>query len=242
MNNQKLLVAPTIVTIITTILLALSPSMIGNIQGQMYNHDDRQYAYDNNYKNDYYPEPKKSSHVDIQKIKCVNNNINVNGIDITQIPHDTATAATYEGAADATGAQNGNGWGDKINFEKNLVNICINVNDNEQVKVSTPEEPEEEITCEDCFTKNLELEERNELLTELRESSGGGIETFGILCEEISEDVEAGDENTLQQLSNYLADNFANAGLTEGQFTTVLNCLNDVFNDAIPPPGPPGPP
>ena len=54
---------------------------------------DNQYGYDNNYYKDYngydYPkDPKKNSHVDIQKIKCVNSNINVNGIDITQIPQD----------------------------------------------------------------------------------------------------------------------------------------------------------
>jgi hypothetical protein len=40
----------------------------------------------NNY-NNYYPEPK-SSHTDIQKISCLNSNVNVNGIEITQIPQD----------------------------------------------------------------------------------------------------------------------------------------------------------
>ena len=39
-------------------------------------------------------------------------------------------------------AQNGNGFADKINFNKNLVNICINVNVNEQSKISPPVEPE----------------------------------------------------------------------------------------------------
>ncbi|MGB9168394.1 MAG: hypothetical protein WCB31_05645 [Nitrososphaeraceae archaeon] len=44
-------------------LLALNPSIIGNIQAQMY---DNQYGYDDSYK-DYYPDPK-SSHVEIKKI------------------------------------------------------------------------------------------------------------------------------------------------------------------------------
>ena len=47
------------------------------------------YGYDNNYYQDdnrysYDKHDQKSSHTDIQKIKCVNSNINVNGIDITQ--------------------------------------------------------------------------------------------------------------------------------------------------------------
>ena len=44
---------------------------------------------------------QKSSHRDIQKINCVNSNINVNGIDITQIPEDgTATSRTANEAAE----------------------------------------------------------------------------------------------------------------------------------------------
>ena len=142
MTNKKIVLA-SIVAIVAAGLMALSPSsLIGNAQAQMYAND---YGYDNNYYQDdnryiYDKKESKSSHVDIQKIKCVNSNINVNGIDITQIPQDdTATAAANE-AADATGAQNGNGWADKINFNRNLVNICVNVNDNEQIKVSAPEE------------------------------------------------------------------------------------------------------
>ena len=53
-----------------------------------YYQDDNRYGYDNNHQ-------KKSSHGDIQKIKCVNSNINVNGVDITQIPEDgTATSSS----------------------------------------------------------------------------------------------------------------------------------------------------
>ncbi len=75
-------------------LMALSPSMIGNAQAQMY---DNQYGYDNNYYQDdnrysYDKNEPKSSHTDIQKIKCVNSNINVNGIDITKIPQDRSLA------------------------------------------------------------------------------------------------------------------------------------------------------
>ncbi len=155
MTHQTKIVLASIAVIVAAGLMALSPStMIENAQAELYgNQDDNRYGYDNNHK-------KKSSHGDIQKIKCVNSNINVNGVDITQIPEDTtatAAAATNEGAGpEAANAQNENGF-DKINFEKNLVNVCVNVNDNEQVKVSPP--PETTLTV----AKQIECtEESNE--------------------------------------------------------------------------------
>jgi hypothetical protein len=111
-------------------LLVLNPSIIGDAHAQIYANE---YRY-----NSHYSEPK-SPHTDIQKIKCVNSNINVNGIDITQIPQDNnVLAAAIEEGPDAATTQNDNKLYDKINFERNLVNICVNVNDNEQ-KVSPPE-------------------------------------------------------------------------------------------------------
>ena len=68
----------------------------------------------------------------------MNDNTNINGIDITEVPEDgTALAAANEDGA--SNAQNGNGFGDRINFERNLVNICANVNSNDQTKVEPPE-------------------------------------------------------------------------------------------------------
>ncbi len=354
-HQTKKIVLASITVIIATGLLALNPSIIGYAQGQMYG--NYEYGYDNNY-------PKKSSPGDIQKINCVNSNINVNGIDITKIPEDTtATAAANEGieAADASNSQNGNDF-DKINFDRNLVNICVNVNDNEQ-QVSPPEttltvakkivctdeiegdcedllsttidesdflfqvtgnnpNPSEqfpsstsgtvvtldpgdyqviedfgqyitdiiawlqspdhndpprqaalivsytgdcdedsggfitrgtiaagqtqtctatnsitikEVTCDECFTRNLNDDDQASLLTAISGLTSGQITTFEQLCEEFSEAVAAGDEDTLQQLSNLLENAFNQAQLTD-QFNTVFDCLNDVFNDAIPPP------
>lgn len=139
MNNQKLILVPIIVTIaVASALLVLGPSTLGNAQAQTYD-EYNQYGYDNNY-NNYYPDAK-SSHVEVQKISCINDNKNINGLDITEIPEDgTSTAAANEGAAaDAANTQNGNGFADRINFDKNLVNICVNVNVNDQLKTS--EEP-----------------------------------------------------------------------------------------------------
>ena len=37
---------------------------------------------------------EKKTNVNIQKIECINSNINVNGIDITRIPQDQTTFGT----------------------------------------------------------------------------------------------------------------------------------------------------
>ena len=181
-NNSKMIVFASVMgAILATGILALNPSIIGNAQAQSYGYND-QYSYDGNYYKDdnrygydgnYYQDDnrnsydnkhqKKSSHTDIQKIKCVNSNINVNGIDITQIPQDaTALGATNE-KADAANTQNGNGLVDRINFERNLVNVCVNVNDNEQIKFSGPgPEPStltiiKHVSCEDLTSSETDV-------------------------------------------------------------------------------------
>jgi len=214
MTNKKIVLA-SIVAIVAAGLMALSPSsLIGNAQAQMYAND---YGYDNNYYQDdnryiYDKKESKSSHVDIQKIKCVNSNINVNGIDITQIPQDdTATAAANE-AADATGAQNGNGWADRINFEKNLVNICINVNDNEQVKVSPPEEEE---TCEDCFSVLTEIQ-KNRLLNLVEASS------IPAYCERLLDT-----PNSCQENSSVISALGSVPEITPDHISDIVQCLID---------------
>jgi hypothetical protein len=110
-------------TILATGLLALNPSLITNASAQVY--QDR-YGYDK--------QPEKTN-VNVQKIKCVNSNINVNGVDITQVPQgSTALASTNEaGTEDASNAQNGNGPAG-INSDRNLINVCSNINLNEQVR------------------------------------------------------------------------------------------------------------
>ena len=199
--------------------MALSPStLIGNAQGQMYANE---YGYDNNYYQDdnnrysYDKKDPKSSHVDIQKIKCVNSNINVNGIDITQIPtDDLATAeAANEGGADATGAQNGNGWGDRINFERNLVNICVNVNVNEQLKVSPPEEDGR--TCEDCFSV-LNSTQIGRLLAIVDATS------IGAYCDRLLDT-----SNTCQEYSSVAIALQNVPGITEPQIGAILDCLTE---------------
>jgi hypothetical protein len=162
MTNNKIVLA-SITVIVAAGLLALSPSMmIGNAQAEMY---DNQYGYDNNYyqdDNSYYQDDnrysydkkdQKSSHTDIQKINCGNSNVNVNGVDVTEIPRDnTALGAANEGAGpEAANTENGNGFADKIDFNRNLVNICANANDNEQTRAPIGEtQPPDGVTLFTC--------------------------------------------------------------------------------------------
>ncbi|MFB5600918.1 MAG: hypothetical protein ACE5SW_11920 [Nitrososphaeraceae archaeon] len=95
-------------------------------------------SYEDPYAKDPYAnDNKKSTDVNIQKIKCINENTNVNGIDITEIPQNGIAAA--EAQANEDGSANGNGPtnenGNGINFDKNLVNICVNLNFNNQERV-----------------------------------------------------------------------------------------------------------
>ena len=144
MTTQKVLLV-SILTVVEIGLLVLSSSimmMVVNAQAQMYN-----YVYEPVHYN-VYPDPKKSSDVNIQKIKCLNSNITVNGLDITQIQDGAIVAAgangVYDGPDDRN-TQNDNRFGNQINFDKNLENMYVNVNLNEQIKVNPFEE---------CFREN----------------------------------------------------------------------------------------
>ena len=66
-NNKKIVFVSILGPILATGLLSLNPSTITNACAQLYGDE---YKYDN--------QPKKSSDVNVQKIKCVNSNINVN--------------------------------------------------------------------------------------------------------------------------------------------------------------------
>jgi len=145
MTHHKLVLA-SILIVATGLMVINSPMMIGNAQGQLYSSE---YGYDNNYYQDdnryTYDKKDPSTYTNIQKINCDTRNINVNGIDITQVPEDTTTtnelqANNLEDDLDST---NGNSGKDRINFDRNLVNVCVNVNQNEQIKVNPPEASEE---------------------------------------------------------------------------------------------------
>ena len=214
-NNRKIVFGSILGAILATGLLALNPSTITNAGAQLYG---EHYGYDNNH-------PKKSSHTDIQKISCVSSNVNINGIDITRIPQDgTAnTAATNElGTADATNLQNANGFADRINFEKNLLNICLNVNVNEQVKVSGPQQDQ---ACEECFA-TLSVQDRNGFLAIVdailnSEQTDVEINTIGDL-----EFLETSTELMSTEKWQFLNNALRSRGIDEPDI--ILDCLEDL--------------
>lgn len=123
-------------------------------------YDDSYYKDDNRY--DYDSHPKKSSDVSVQELECVNSDVNVNGIDLTKIQDPSTWGAANELAAneaDGPDGASGNGVGDSINVDRNLVNICVNYNQNEQVNVPTDEEPPEPGTGNLLVSKIVTCEE-----------------------------------------------------------------------------------
>ncbi len=130
MNDHKVVLA-SIVLAVAASLFTLFPSMITTAQAEPYGDE-----YGNGYG---YDSHAKKTDVNIQKIKCINSNINVNGVDITEIPEDgVATNELQDTETAVNGQQNGDGVGD-INFNKNLVNICINLDFNNQLRSEVPE-------------------------------------------------------------------------------------------------------
>ncbi|MFB5600920.1 MAG: hypothetical protein ACE5SW_11930 [Nitrososphaeraceae archaeon] len=72
--------------------------------------------------------------VNIQKIKCVNSNTNINGVNVNQFPDLNGEAGTQQ--LQENGPENGNGNGllgdGGLNIDRNLVNICLDINANGQ--------------------------------------------------------------------------------------------------------------
>ena len=99
-------------------------------------------GYEDSYGKDH--DKKKSAGINAQKIKCINSNVNVNGIDVNQkYDPNSLEAQGLEGGEGeenvAANAMNNNEQGNGINLEKNLANFCINVNANEQVAEEEPQ-------------------------------------------------------------------------------------------------------
>jgi hypothetical protein len=108
--------------LIASVLALLSPSIAMNAQAAV--DYGGEYTYNGN----------QDPNVNVQTIKCINSNVNINGVDINQFPQDNvALANEAQGDEGTTGGQNGNGVGDGLNIDNNLVSICLNGNFNGQV-------------------------------------------------------------------------------------------------------------
>jgi len=106
--------------------------------------------YKNKYPDEkkYYFEDKKSPFgkdhdkeykgVSAQKIKCINSNININDVDVNKYANgwgaDATTAKALQGDENDFTGGNGNGISGNggIDIERNLVNVCLDINLNAQ--------------------------------------------------------------------------------------------------------------
>lgn len=115
MINKKINTAIISSILVAGVLALLSPSLATNTYA----------AYGGEY---------QDPNVNVQTIKCINSNENINGVDITQIPDQNGVVASeLQGDEAATGEPNGNGAAaNGLNLDKNLVSICVNINDNGQ--------------------------------------------------------------------------------------------------------------
>ncbi|MDR4510145.1 MAG: hypothetical protein MRJ93_00375 [Nitrososphaeraceae archaeon] len=100
------------------------------------NYEDKYYSYEDRYgkvsRGDGTDVWNKG--VSIQSIKCINKNVNINGVDFKKEPRGTESLATTpEEQITEDGTGNGLFGNGGINIDRNLVNICVNFNHNGQV-------------------------------------------------------------------------------------------------------------
>jgi hypothetical protein len=176
--------------------------------------------------------------VSIKKVKCNNINVNLNGIDVNigglpiNGPVTDPVAVAQEEDDDEEIESNSIESNEDESYEyKNGKSysgadsiVCINNNNN----IVGEEEPE--LTCEECFTENLD-EEQLENLTSLLTRTD--VEDLEGLCEALSDPTLSN-----QEKFNGLAIIFSAAEITdEDAFFKVLECLEDLGLISLPPRG-----
>jgi len=196
-----------------------------------------QYGKDNSYKsndNSYKSKKDSSSSVSINKLNCINNNVNINGNNAGNISlGNSGSSATtspgtdegYVGVGSVGG--NGEGYDNGDNKQKGEIFSCIinNNNINNNFDNETIPEP---ITCEECFTENLSAEQLDNLTEFLAVNPVGSLEGF---CEQLSNATF-----TNQQKLLGLVFVFFEAGITdEDAFLRILECLEELGLIIVPP-------
>ena len=81
-----------------------------------------------------------NSNLSDQAIECIDNNVNINGIDINKLPtrNNGDLINELEASESENGEPQGNEREDRLNVDKNLVNICVNISINEQDSLLRP--------------------------------------------------------------------------------------------------------
>jgi hypothetical protein len=202
-----------------------APSFMTNAQAQPY------YGMDNNqksYVNDDRDKSKDSGSksVSINKLKCINNNININGVNSGDINIGNKGGVTEEGYVGANsysgeGYYNGHSKKDK-SFD------CIINNNNTNINLVGGGNQTEPLTCEECFTENLNEEQLNNITLALSVSRVGNLEG---LCEQLSNTTFTNPQKLLA-----LSALFTNAGITDvDAILRILECLEELRLIIVPP-------
>ena len=122
-------------------------------------YEPREYPSDNNYKS----EKDSSSSVSINKLKCINNNVNINGNNTGNIDLGNKGTAQEGGYSDAyssgdSGGYGGEGYNDGYDNKKDKGIDCIINNNNNNINiiggggnVTDGEEPKP--ICGECFSR-----------------------------------------------------------------------------------------
>ena len=198
-----------IVLVAGTIALLSSPSFMtkGEAQAQPY------YGMDNDYKS----QKDSSKSVFINKLKCINTNININGENTGNInignkgQVGTAEEGYYDGYSNKD-----KGFDCTINNNNTNTNLVGNGNQTEP------------LTCEECFIENLNEEQLNNVTIALSVSRVGNLEG---LCEALSNTTFTNQEKLVA-----LSALFTNAGITDvDAILRVLECLEELRLIIVPP-------
>lgn len=206
-----------------------------------YGMDNDRKSYDNSYKSqyqsykpDYKPvkddkrDKSKDSKVDINKLKCINTNLNINGENAGNVSIGNKGAAAdggyvgggYSSVDGSEGYGSGDGYyndGYNKNKKDNGFDCIIN-NNNTNINTVGSGNQTEPLTCEECFTENLSPGQLNNLTSVLSSSDLRDLEG---LCEALSNSTL-----TNQQKIFLLSAIFISAGITiETDVDVVLRVL-----------------
>jgi hypothetical protein len=168
------------------LVLGTIATILPSTQAQPYYKDIYQPDYPS-YSQDYEPEyqsygkdiyKSKDSSVSINKLKCINNNVNINGNNTGDINvGNSGSSGTSEGylGVGSFGGNGEDGYDNGYNKQKDKSFSCIinnnNINNNFRAGNSNVTEP---LTCEECFERFLTPTE----LTALDELLIGTLETY----------------------------------------------------------------
>jgi hypothetical protein len=182
---------------------------------------------------DYEMDDDKKSYgkdVSVKKIDCSNVNVNVNGFELNVLPptiEDLTTSQAQalsvdegkESNSKGSNLSDGDGDGQSDSDTNNRI-VCISNNNN----INVGEEPSEPLTCEECFTENLDEEQEERLLLAI---TRGGLEDLEGLCELLSDTSASNDEVIRGLLILFLI-----ADITveddEDTILEILECLEDL--------------